>query len=55
MLLHLFDRVPAPGESVVQDGFRFEVRDADRKRVRLVHVSRVSADGSRPKAQGNAS
>ncbi len=44
MLLHLFDRVPAPGESLVHCGFRFEVREADRKRVRLVHVMRVTAD-----------
>ena len=54
MLLHLFDRVPAPGESLVHCGFRFEVREADRKRVRLVHVMKVTADEPVPQAGGSA-
>ena len=49
------DRVPAPGESVEKAGFRFEVREADRKRVRLVHVSRIAPGEALPQAGGGAS
>ena len=58
LLLSLFDRVPAPGESVEHLGFRFEVREADPKRVRLVHVQRVqeaTGEPALPRAGGGAS
>lgn len=55
LLLTLFDRVPQPGESIEHAGFKFEVREADRKRVHLVHVLRVGAAGETvPPAQDGA-
>jgi magnesium and cobalt transporter len=39
-LLAACDRVPAAGEAIEQDGLRFTVEEADRRRVHLVRITR---------------
>lgn len=55
MLMAALDRVPAPGEVIERAGHRFVVEEADRRRVLLVRIARVSpdadADGRAAEAQ----
>ena len=44
LLLSRCDRVPAPGEVVEHEGFRFTIEEADRRRVHLVRIARAVTD-----------
>ncbi|MCB1723365.1 MAG: CBS domain-containing protein [Chromatiaceae bacterium] len=50
LVVNAFGHLPARGESVVVDGFRFRVIRADSRRVRLLHVERITTP--RPDSDG---
>jgi CBS domain containing-hemolysin-like protein len=45
LVMSLADRVPSPGEVLIHDGFRFRIVEADRRRVLLVRIEPVAAEG----------
>jgi len=47
---HLFQKVPAAGETLVHEGLRFTVIDASQRAVRKVRVERVVAEDGTPRS-----
>lgn len=52
LVVHHFGRVPARGDEIEFDGFNFKVLRADRRRVKILRVLRMSASTPRPEDDG---
>jgi len=48
LLLHRFGRMPAPGESLVEDGFRFTVQEVRAAAIHRIEVSRIYGGREKP-------
>ena len=52
LVVHHFGRVPVRGDEIEFDGFNFKVLRADRRRVKMLRVLRMSASTPRPEDDG---